>query len=339
MSPIDTKRRRPPTLGVHPMNASELQLQLNSNYYLGAVSFTLLFYDYFLTLGWESARYWGVKMSWPTALFFANRYGMLLGNIPIVFETFWTTPSSPTKTTTDVLWFYRCRRFSSYHQYLVIVIQIIVGVLLILRTYALYERNKRVLGLMVLVAIGIIAVGLWATSFSGPPINHRVEVPLYIGCTYEMTCTQTNGMIIAWGGVGVFDCMIFVLTLYRALSHRRLTGPPLLAVLIRDGSIYFGVMVISNLGNILTFAFGRPYTRGIATSFTNIISSIMISRLMLNLRDPSLTTMASRFNSESSRATDGAGIFSTAYLTPSAPDATIEMTRVSSPTRINSPLS
>ncbi|KAJ6548218.1 hypothetical protein DFH09DRAFT_926555, partial [Mycena vulgaris] len=57
----------------------------------------LLFYDYFLTLGWEISRYWTVPFKWPNLLFFANRYGALLGNIPVVIQYFWTNPSSPTK--------------------------------------------------------------------------------------------------------------------------------------------------------------------------------------------------------------------------------------------------
>jgi hypothetical protein len=30
-------------------------------------------------------------------LFFVNRYGTLLGNIPVVFEKFWTTPGTSDK--------------------------------------------------------------------------------------------------------------------------------------------------------------------------------------------------------------------------------------------------
>ncbi|KAG6819730.1 hypothetical protein H0H93_009204 [Arthromyces matolae] len=82
-----------------------------------------------------------------------------------------------------------------------------------------------------------------------------------------------------------------------------LQGTGLLSVLLRDGTMYFAVIIVSNVGSILSFIvrdshssfFPIPnplfqdYTRGIPTPFTNIISSIMISRLMLNLRDPKLT--------------------------------------------------
>jgi len=44
------------------------------------------------------------------------------------------------------------------------------------------------------------------------------NVPVDIGCFHEITHVQSTGLIIAWGSMTVFDCLIFFLTLYRALS-------------------------------------------------------------------------------------------------------------------------
>ncbi|KAJ7463876.1 hypothetical protein B0H11DRAFT_2052587 [Mycena galericulata] len=235
------------------MSTAEIQAQLNSSYYLSAISFTILFYDYFLTL------HWGTKITWPTGLFFANRYGTLLGNIPIVFQSFWTTPGTPNK----------------------------------LR---------------------------WGTLSSGKAASNGPGLLLYIGCTYEITHAQSIGLVIAWASLGGFDCMIFFLTLYRALSQRHLTGLKLITVLLRDGTfVKFPLDHFSRIGRLfpmlLTLDRSSGHTRGVATTFTNIISSIMISRLMLNLRDPALSRISTRF-SESTRGVDADGVF-TSYLTPS----------------------
>lgn len=48
------------------------------------------------------------------------------------------------------------------------------------------------------------------------------------------------------------------------------------------------VIIVSNLANILTFFLGDARIRGVVTTFTNVISSTMLSRLMLNIRDPKL---------------------------------------------------
>ncbi|KAF7328096.1 hypothetical protein MSAN_02489400 [Mycena sanguinolenta] len=180
--------------------------------------------------------------------------------------------------------------------------------MLMLRTFALYEHSKRVLVLMISVAAGAVAVGIWSV-LSGKAVAESTNLPLYFGCNYPISRSQGLSLAAAWAGVAVFDCMIFLLTLYRVFSVRRTST--ILTVLLRDGSIYFGVMVLSNFSNILTFVLGtvcfwlfalavrlldvlQEYTRGIATTFTNIISSVMLTRLMLNLRDPALAHMAGR---------------------------------------------
>ncbi|KAJ7484802.1 hypothetical protein B0H11DRAFT_2018781 [Mycena galericulata] len=255
------------------MNSSDIQTEVNSGYYLGAIAFTLLFYDYFLTFEWEISRYWSSKITWPTFLFFLNRYGTLLGNIPVVIQTFWTTPSTPEKS-------------ASYHQYFLIGIQVVVGALLILRTYALYERNNRVLAFMLVIGVGTAGVCIWRSLVDDKSLlQDGSNLGLDIGCKYAITASQSVGLIIAWMALVLFDCMIFFLTLYRALS-RRSPGAHLLTVLLRDGTPDC-VMVISNASTILTFA---DYDRSVATTFANTISSIMISRLMLNLRDPVLSS-------------------------------------------------
>ncbi|CAK5272344.1 unnamed protein product [Mycena citricolor] len=278
------------------MSATQIQIELNSSYYLNAISFTILFYDYFLTLPAEVARYWTLltrgQRRWNGAsiLFFANRYLTLLGNIPVVIQYFWTT--EPTEGKESAL--------ETYHEYFIVVSQIIVGVLLILRTYALYERNRLVLCFLLLIGVGVIVCGVYGTVFLGSPKERQPNLPLLIGCNYQIDHKQGIGLIYAWGSMGVFDIIIFFLTVHRALQFRRRSNGgalSLLSVLLRDGSIYFGVMVITNLCNIMTYIVGKDYTRGVATTFMNVISSVMISRLMLNIRDPALSG-SSEYDSE-----------------------------------------
>ncbi|KAF7350155.1 hypothetical protein MVEN_01318000 [Mycena venus] len=168
--------------------------------------------------------------------------------------------------------------------------QINIGVMLILRTYALYERNLRVLTLMLVFGACVLGACIWGTIFSEKKIGiwPSPNLKFDIGCTHNIALEQNTGLIIAWASLGIFDAFIFSLTLYRALRRRHLTDVHLLNVLLRDGSLYFGIMLGATISNILTFIYGGPYTRGAATTFTNIISSIMISRLMLNIRDLAL---------------------------------------------------
>ncbi|KAG1889222.1 hypothetical protein F4604DRAFT_829708 [Suillus subluteus] len=54
-------------------------------------------------------------------------------------------------------------------------------------------------------------------------------------------------------------------------------------VMFRDGAMYFGVMTLLNIPNILTYYYGSDITRGSLSTFTSCISVTLISRLMLNL--------------------------------------------------------
>ncbi|KAJ7738055.1 hypothetical protein DFH07DRAFT_841336 [Mycena maculata] len=272
------------------MSAADIQGQL----IVGAFDiwpFTLLIHDHLLTLEWEISRYWGeaFTLTAPNVLFFANRYGTLFGNIPVIIPYFW---NSQTLTENITCVSARCHNLESYHQYFIVASQVLVGVILFLRTYALYERSKRVLVLMLGVAVGAVAVGLWSVITD---TSDDTSINLHFGCNVTTSRSDGNSLAVAWAGVTIYDSTIFLLTLYRVFGRHRANGLDLFAVLLRDGAVFSFrsslVMVMSNLANILTLV---PVSRGIATTFTNIISSIMISRLMLNLRDPVLTHMSGR---------------------------------------------
>ncbi|KAJ7191504.1 hypothetical protein GGX14DRAFT_701584 [Mycena pura] len=285
------------------MNTAEVQSQVIGFRYLEAAQFTLLFYDYLLTLDWEVSRYWRAGISTPVVLFFANRYGTLLGNVPVLLMDFWTAPA-----THQI-----CKVLCFYHEAFIVIMQIIIGVMLILRTYALYEQSKRVLVFMLVFSACMICTGIGGTLYADHA--HTSEqgpvLPLDIGCATPADGVKSKGLIIAWSAMGLFDCIIFLLTLYKTLSRDRPKGLNLLTVLMRDGCIYFGVIVISNLCNILSFALGTPYTRGLFNTTTNVISSLMISRLMFNIRDPALARDASRNSQDPSAVQWGVGVFST----------------------------
>ncbi|KAF5318786.1 hypothetical protein D9619_010638 [Psilocybe cf. subviscida] len=81
----------------------------------------------------------------------------------------------------------------------------------------------------------------------------------------------------AWKALLVYDCIIFGLTIYKSWTARvdhGITGIsiPLMAVLLRDGAIYFAVY-------ILTFYFTAPFWRGDLATFAscNKFGSVLVS--------------------------------------------------------------
>jgi len=55
------------------------------------------------------------------------------------------------------------------------------------------------------------------------------------------------------------------------------------AIILRDGSIYFGIVAFANLVNISTFYYPEPFLRGALCTFASGVSVTMVSRLVLNL--------------------------------------------------------
>jgi len=88
---------------------------------------------------------------------------------------------------------------------------------------------------------------------------------------------------LAWTGVLIFDSVIFSLTLYKALTIGR--EIPLLDVIVRDGAMYFSVLFVVNLVNILMIRFSPPSLKHSLETLTNVLSTILSFRLVLNLRE------------------------------------------------------
>ncbi|KAF8996247.1 hypothetical protein BDQ17DRAFT_1249994, partial [Cyathus striatus] len=228
------------------------------------ITAAIIIFEYILTFQYEVERFWKPRVfNWAAILFYINRYLTLFGHIPVMVEYFWTSSSE--------------RKFQSYHQYLSILIQVFVACMLIMRTYALFEKSRKVLILYLSVSFTAICIGCWAVgsknNLKTPPVP---EVPVGCGATLRLGA--------AWSGMLIFDVLVFSMTLYKSLTLPGVRGINLLMILIRDGE----VMVVTNLANIVTFMVSHLFTRGVVTTFTNTMSSILISRLMLNLRDPEL---------------------------------------------------
>ncbi|THU89204.1 hypothetical protein K435DRAFT_865510 [Dendrothele bispora CBS 962.96] len=103
---------------------------------------------------------------------------------------------------------------------------------------------------------------------------------------------RTLQVASAWEVTFVYDLVLFGLTLYKAhttVHHNMdfvgaLGRRSLMQVLISDGSLYFAVVALSNMTNILSFYLSEASFKGGLSTFASCISVTMMSRLMLNLQ-------------------------------------------------------
>ncbi|KAI0744767.1 hypothetical protein C8Q76DRAFT_604210, partial [Earliella scabrosa] len=171
----------------------------------------ILYYDYILTLGAETERFW--RRGRPSAGavgFFLNRYLGLFGHVPVVVEFFGSN------STVD-----RSLTLQAYHQMLAGISQLIIGALQIFRVYALYRRNRNVLCLLVGMSSIVGVVSGWA-------ISHTWQ-------THFTTLIIYTDLAVVWGSVLLFDTTVFALTLHRVAHVGEICQRSLFTLLLRDG--------------------------------------------------------------------------------------------------------
>ncbi|OCH91655.1 hypothetical protein OBBRIDRAFT_872046 [Obba rivulosa] len=192
--------------------------------YSTVVPIAILCYDYCLTFATEMESFWSRKISWASVLFFLNRYVSLLGTIPTVLE-FFESPSN------------NCYA---------LIVQVIVAALLIVRTYALYDKDRRILALLLMAcvvggAIAIVPVGV-----------PRMCNILILGPAVIPSCPTNR----TWSFTLILDTLVFSLTVAKVIQIGGLRGfrrSDLLRMLLRDGVIYYAIMVVINIANIVSY--------------------------------------------------------------------------------------
>ncbi|KAF5363448.1 hypothetical protein D9756_001011 [Leucocoprinus leucothites] len=168
---------------------------------------------------------------------------------------------------------------------------------MILRVYAIYDRNVRILVLLLMLWAAQIVVSAYGLHTGYP-------APLPKGLVGCILTGEGPLFPSVWISPLVTDSAIFFLTINRTKHYlHHLLSPFMseaaaraLMILVRDGTMYFFVIFLANLLNTLMFFLAPSDLKAIAASFSQLLTSTMISRLVLNLRsistEKNTTTMS-----------------------------------------------
>ncbi|KAJ6526722.1 hypothetical protein B0H19DRAFT_1196860 [Mycena capillaripes] len=240
--------------------------------YLHLVGCVLLYWDHAITLDKEVNLLWRRGKSLSSYCFFVNRYFAFVSGIPVSAIPF-LSPSTE-----------MCLQFSLFREVAIVLTQIITGVVMIIRVYALFSRSAGVLWFMIGTAACVIGVSVW--SVSGQQASRSMIVG---GCHFGLTYTTSYRLAGSWEALFAFDSIIFGLTIYYAAyaNRWRIHRTTLHTLVVRDGAMYFGIMALANLANISTYYLVEywPFLPGALATFANCMSVTMISRLILNLHE------------------------------------------------------
>ncbi|KDR73814.1 hypothetical protein GALMADRAFT_270003 [Galerina marginata CBS 339.88] len=238
---------------------------------------SIVLYDYLITMDKEVELFWKSKWSIPKALFFVNRYYILFA---AVFSTYAFFARVDGLTAAVSL------KYLHWEGWTGLAAAMLAQAILQMRLYALYMRDKKILGLMLFFYVALSAVSAWImwtdlAQFIVTIVSFAGGVPrLYIFYIPLM----------------LFDGLLFVLAVFRGIQEAKSTGSlfhrgqSLIEILIRDSIFYFLIIGLIYLVCILCLKFEPPPLIDASIGFAPAMSGVLASRVLFNLREAGLET-------------------------------------------------
>lgn len=170
-------------------------------------------------------------------------------------------------------------------QALTLVSQLIITAFTSLRTYAIWNKDWRIFGLVFFLGIVPCVVNIYYYTL----LDIVSAPPPFLGCGEYVNLSPSAATILS-----IFNCVfaivsdsiVLILTwLKTAEIQRSFTGANrkgnLVALIQRDGTLYFVTILILNVLNLVAIKF---QAFGSLPAITEVLTSILISRFILNLR-------------------------------------------------------
>ncbi|KIK54930.1 hypothetical protein GYMLUDRAFT_249117 [Collybiopsis luxurians FD-317 M1] len=245
-----------------------------------STSAVILIYDWLITLDREVELFWRRdRKRLPAILFFVNRYLSLLGAVPISILYFWP---EPVVTHNPQL---GGRHLTVYLDIFLVLLQVNLTALFILRVTALYGGSRWIKMFLSVLGVGIIVNGALGLADRLPLTEVKpISVADQIGNVPVFSRAQGMHFVYLWAGVFVFDLSVFSLTVWKTAStfRNKSTQCGIVTTIMRDGLMYFGIITLTSLANVLVVA---DLLRGLLTILTDNLSCVLMSRMMFNLRE------------------------------------------------------
>ncbi|KAH8085939.1 hypothetical protein BXZ70DRAFT_553460 [Cristinia sonorae] len=167
---------------------------------------------------------------------------------------------------------------------------LIAGLIMIMRLWAVYSRNKPLLaGLMVLWAC------CGASSIAVLAAQSRDAIGTNSPTTGVYFCIVTSKLSFLWAywiPFIVFETVVFALAALKTWSYYRVSRRQLsvyrqlslLEIMFHDSTAYFLILLAVCITNAAIYRFGKPGMYNITQGPTTVIISITMSRMIFHLR-------------------------------------------------------
>ncbi|TEB29155.1 hypothetical protein FA13DRAFT_1793261 [Coprinellus micaceus] len=150
-----------------------------------------------------------------------------------------------------------CNRYILFPEALKVVTAFVIGVIFLMRLYALYGGNRAIMALGATLLLAEIVIKIWAFT-DGVALELPKEL---VGCI--LIGKNHTRFAFTWIAELGFDTAMFALTLGRTIMyyrHQRNKKLTLLNLIVRDGVIYFAIIFAANFVTVfMVFVSFRPF--------------------------------------------------------------------------------
>ncbi|KAI0807555.1 hypothetical protein C8Q74DRAFT_1363045 [Fomes fomentarius] len=265
--------------------------------YLYAITLTLLFWEYFITLEREVNYAWGRRMTLAKAVFFLNRYlnllytlsGFLSASLP---ATFFVRPSNMITRLDD------CILLTRLMDTITAVLYIVLAIFSGLRVDAIGRHNKLVTSLVGLLALVPLVTNITFDVFVHPAIlpagsdfNYLPfavciagEQPAYLDTISNRLLASavevlTRAVLILSEGIVLLVIVIQAASMYRQQRHLM----SLTTLICREGIVYFLASMVQDALFLVTAIKPDIDILFLIRTVITIIPPILISRFYFHL--------------------------------------------------------
>jgi len=249
-------------------------------YELQAVSFVkvaclaLLTYDSFLLLSHEISYIWFSKWGVAKVLYLITRYLPFIDTTLAVKEML-----HPVNTTMS------CNQSMTF---ITIYAGVGIGIsdlILMMRTYVMFNNSRKVLGIFAFLWIVIGAVNIWAV------INWtQVQAPFNIpGVPSCFLAGESNFGLICYISLLATETVVVALTLWKGFQNYLLMGfseatSKLIVNFYRDGVLFYLFIVPFTIGNVVVLLRAPPGLQLLLDTPLRVMHSILCCRLIIHIR-------------------------------------------------------
>ncbi|KIJ50337.1 hypothetical protein M422DRAFT_245595 [Sphaerobolus stellatus SS14] len=211
--------------------------------YFQAIPLVILVYDYLIALSDEVTLIWTAPWTTARVLFFLTRYSAwidtsLLSIVHFAMRGHLSIPA--------------CRAVHEASGWFLSIGVFIAELVLVFRTYALWNKSMRVLFGLFGIGFLITAASFYA-AYKGTTAVIFIQVPGQQDClnVFSPVSASAKILLLGFSGVIIFETIILILTVVSAFKQSNLRRTSLGEILYKDGLMYYVYLTLFTVANFL----------------------------------------------------------------------------------------